>query len=106
LSEFCPEKEELFEKFKGFFTYFSNFNESRKNFYKDDGTASAIVTRIVDENLVTFIKNIQNFHKIEKIYPDFIEECFSEQEREIFSLDFYNSCLLQKGINKYNEVIG
>jgi hypothetical protein len=36
MSEFYPDQKELFKKFDKFFTYFSNFKESRKNFYADD----------------------------------------------------------------------
>jgi hypothetical protein len=36
MAEFSPEQKELFKKFDKFFTYFTNFKESRKNFYADD----------------------------------------------------------------------
>jgi len=91
----------LFESFKGFSTYFTNFHESRKNFYKDDGTASAIATRIIDENLKRFCDNI----KVKKHSKKLISE-LNEREAKIFEADFYNRCLLQQGIDDYNQVIG
>ena len=108
LKEFNPEKEELFEKFKWFFTYFSNFNESRKNFYKDDWTVSAIATRAIDENFTTFIDNKIKFEEFLNNEENkiFIEDNFLGQEKEIFEIDFYNTCLIQKWIKKYNEIIG
>ncbi len=107
LKEFFPEKSELFEKFEKFFTYFSNFNESRKNFYKDDWTLSAIATRAIDQNYVTFLDNKIKFEEFfsNEENKNFIEKNFSEEEKEIFEIDFYNTCLLQKWINKYNKVI-
>ena len=108
LKEFYPEESELFEKFKWFFTYFSNFNESRKNSYKDDWTASAIATRAIDENFTTFIENKIKFEEFlnNEENRDFIENNFFQEEKEIFNLDFYNTCLIQKWIKKYNEIIG
>lgn len=103
--EFYPEEKDLFKKFDKFFTYFSNFKESRKNFYADDGRAWAIATRAIDENLITFIKNIEDFKKFQNNFPDFVESNFSYEEKQVFELDFYNSCLLQEWIEKYNQIL-
>ncbi|MFH1255556.1 MAG: type V CRISPR-associated protein Cas12a/Cpf1, partial [bacterium] len=93
-------KKNIFEFFKGFTTYFTNFHNSRKNFYKDDGTASAIPTRIINDNLRKFIENSDAYshacHKID----------FTEEEKNIFNLNFYNQCFLQTGIDKYNKITG
>ena len=50
------EKINIFKSFKGFTTYFSNFNESRKNFYLWDWKSWRIATRIINENLTFFLK--------------------------------------------------
>lgn len=101
------EVESIFKGWKGFTGYFTKFQETRKNLYKDDGTATAIATRIVDQNLRRFCENLALFEKLkEKV--DFSEAGthFGKQLSEVFSLDFYNACCLQQGISFYNAVIG
>jgi len=94
------EKKNIFESFKGFTTYFTNFHNSRKNFYKDDGTVSAIPTRIINDNLRKFIENSEIYsHTQNKIE-------FTNEEKKIFELDYYNKCFLQGGIDEYNKIIG
>lgn len=100
-----PEKIEIIENFDGFYTYFSNFNESRKNFYADDWRSWAISTRAIDENLITFIENIGKFNSFYKENQTWVDENFEESEKKIFELDFYNSCLLQSWIDDYNQVL-
>lgn len=94
------DKRNIFESFKGFTTYFTNFHNSRKNFYKDDGTASAIPTRIIDNNLRKFVENIGAYSHIRNKIK------FAEKEKEIFEMVFYNKCFLQEGIDAYNKIIG
>ena len=103
--EFYPEEKELFKKFDKFFTYFSNFKESRKNFYAEDWRAWAVATRTIDENLITFIKNLEDFKKFQNNFYDFVENNFSQEEKQVFELDFYNSCLLQDWIDNYNKIL-
>ncbi len=98
----------FFEDFwKGFVGYFQKFFETRKNFYKDDGTSTAIATRIVAQNLKRFCDNIGLFEKIkDQIDSSEVEQSFGISMEKVFSLDFYNQCLLQGGIDKYNEILG
>lgn len=103
--EFYPEQKELFKKFDRFFTYFSNFKESRKNFYSEDWRAWAVATRAIDENLITFIKNLEDFKRFQNNFSDFISQNFSQEEKQAFELDFYNSCLLQDWIDNYNKIL-
>lgn len=105
LKQLHPDKSEVIDKFDRFFTYFSNFNESRKNFYAEDWRAWAISTRAIDENLITFIENLEKYTSFYKENESWIKDNFSETEKEIFNLDFYNSCLLQKWIDNYNKII-
>ena len=102
---FYPEQEELFKKFDKFFTYFSNFKESRKNFYAEDGRAGAVATRAIDENLITFIKNLEDFRRFENNFPDFIWNNFSEEEKQAFILEDYSNFLLQEWIDNYNKLL-
>lgn len=105
MSIFYPEQKELFKKFDRFFTYFSNFKESRKNFYAEDWRAWAVSTRTIDENLIIFIKNLEDFKKFKDNFEGFIEQNFSQEEKQVFELDFYNSCLLQDWIDNYNKIL-
>jgi len=97
----------LFDDWKNFTGYFIKFQETRKNFYKDDGTSTAVATRIIDQNLKRFCENLQLFTLIKnKINFEEAESNFSVKLDKIFSLNYYNSCLLQSGIDAYNRILG
>lgn len=66
-----------------------------------------MATRIVDQNLKRFCENIQLFKSV-KNKVDFAEvgKNFSVKLDAIFSLEYYNSCMLQDGINQYNKILG
>ena len=101
------EKLSIFDEWKGFAGYFTKFQETRRNFYKDNGTETAIATRIIDQNLRRFCGNIEDFKKTKnKIDFSKIEKNFNKTIIDIFSLGFYDQCLLQKGIDSYNEILG
>ncbi|MEK7142190.1 MAG: type V CRISPR-associated protein Cas12a/Cpf1 [Patescibacteria group bacterium] len=97
----------IFDSWKGFAGYFKKFFETRRNFYKDDGTSTALATRIIDQNLKRFCDNITLFESIkEKMDFKEVEKIFGVQLVQVFSLGFYNRRLLQDGINKYNIILG
>ncbi len=97
----------VFSSWKGFTGYFDKFFETRKNFYKDNGTAYALATRIINDSLKRFCANILIFESLrDKVDFTEVEHNFEKALSEIFSLDFYNSCLLQDGIDFYNKIIG
>ena len=97
----------IFDSWKGFTGYFGKFFETRKNFYKDDGTATAIATRIIDQNLKRFCDNMLVFESIKnKIDFKEVGHNFGKALPKVFTLDFYNQCLLQDGIDTYNETLG
>jgi hypothetical protein len=101
------EKVSIFSDWKRFVGYFTKFQETRKNLYKDDGTSTAIATRIIDQNLRRFCGNLTIFEKIKnKIDFAEVEKDFKESMINVFSLGFYNQCLLQGGIDFYNKIIG
>ncbi|MBI5401559.1 type V CRISPR-associated protein Cas12a/Cpf1 [Candidatus Wolfebacteria bacterium] len=93
----------LFESFKGFTTYFSNFYNSRRNFYSAKDKDTAISNRAINENLRRFCDNKKIFNDNKRVYEKI---GVVEDEKKIFELNFYNNCLEQNGINKYNEIIG
>lgn len=105
------EKINIFKSFKGFTTYFSNFNESRKNFYLWDWKSWRIATRIINENLTFFLKNKKNFDEKYKENQIFIEKFneilnnYGENIEAFFNLNFYNKCYTWKQIEYYNQLI-
>ncbi len=134
--EILKEVNDLVNHFNGWVTYFRNFNEIRKNLYKDDGrdrknvtkiykaNAGQITTRIIDENLEIFVKNkiafidsLKSLFKDEvkkegketkdENYLNFVKEDFGKEiDVNVFESDYYRACFLQTGINTYNEKIG
>ena len=52
--------------FEGFVTYFSGFNDNRKNMYSEKEETTAISYRIVNENFTKFFANLKLFN-----IPDF-----------------------------------
>lgn len=103
LQKSFPDQKDIFTIFDGFFTYFSKFNETRENFYKDDGTSTAIATRIL-ENLTIFLENQEVYLKQYRPILDKLK--LSKDEIQIFKTIFYKFCLLQDGINTYNNFLG
>ena len=55
--------EKALEKINKFFTYFGGFNQNRENYYSTDGKATAVASRVVDENLPKFIDNLFSYEK-------------------------------------------
>lgn len=115
-SLFVAEKEKpcekiyIFDKFDGFTGYLTKFQETRKNMYSEKANGTAIANRVINENLLLFLENKIHFEKLEKENIDFSEkikvDLKGKKLGDVFSLKFYNDCLLQNDINFYNKVIG
>lgn len=97
------EEKNLFDLFKGFFTYFSNFNNTKRNLYSDEAQDTAVSNRAINENLRKFTENAIQFNEQKKKY---LEAGLTAGEQKIFELAFYNQCYTQDGIDAYNRVIG
>jgi hypothetical protein len=100
-------KEELLagiKFFDKFFTYFGSFNQTRENFYKSDGTATAIPTRIIDENLIRFFDNIILANSKIKFGENELKpiEAEIDFDKSIFEINSFNSFVTQTGIDIYN----
>jgi len=97
----------IFDDWNSWTGYFKKFFETRKNFYKSDDTSTAIAYRIVNQNLRRFCENVKVFEDIRKIVDVVeVEKNFNVSCPDIFSLSYYNSFLLQDGIDAYNKIIG
>lgn len=117
LPAFTSNKEDLsiLDEFKKFTTYFSGFNENRKNMYSAEEKSTAIAYRLINENLPIFVTNMKNFEYIQKVLPpDMIKQIYNDLEeiiqvnelKEMFELNYFNEVLTQIGIDIYNQVIG
>jgi hypothetical protein len=100
-------KKELLEGIKffdKFFTYFGPFNQTRENLYKSDGTATAISTRIIDENLIRFFDNIILANSKMKFGESELKpiEAEIDFDKSIFEIQSFNNFVTQTGIDAYN----
>jgi hypothetical protein len=96
------DEKSIFNPFNKFGGYFKKFHKTRENFYKDDGTSTAIPTRIIKNNLPKFLYNKNIF---EEKYLKKHSQFFSEKEKKIFRFEHFNNCLTQKQIEEYNNVV-
>lgn len=110
-------QKELVEEFKNFTTYFTGFHENRKNMYSAEDKSTAIAYRLMHQNLPKFLDNMRAFNKI-CVSPvaDKFKHILSDKElgpiiqvvavEDVFTLQYFNDTLTQKGIDKYNHLIG
>ena len=101
--------QEIIKSFYNWTTYFDRgFNESRKNIYTDKPHSTSIAYRLIHENLPRFIDNISRYKKSKELKIDFseVEKIFKVNLDDFFSLDHFNKCLTQEGIDKYNTIRG
>ena len=108
------EKLSILKSFSRFTTYFTGFHQNRQNIYSSEAIATAIGYRIVHENMPKHFANCNNFlNTASKFDIDFNEvlqnfgaELNLQTIAEIFTPEFFNKCLSQKGIEKYNTLLG
>jgi|BioPla2DNA2_1021312.scaffolds.fasta_scaffold01579_15 hypothetical protein len=94
-----PYKELINDYFVWFFTYLSNFKDNRDNLYKDDGKASRVATRVIDENMIRFFQNKKSYEK----FVGFID--LNSDEQNCFDALCFQNHLNQKWIEIYNNII-
>lgn len=119
LPQFCtdPEEIKIIEKFNRFTSYFTGFNENRKNIYSAEPNSTAISYRIVNENLPKFLANINIFMTWQKLCPKIIKQAQIELRQnqiirenqnlnDIFDVNYFNNVVRQVDIDNYNKIIG
>lgn len=108
------------ETFQKFTSYFTGFQENRKNVYSAESIPTAVPYRIVNDNFPKFLQNISIFKTIQEKCPQVIEDVEKElssylgKEKlaDIFTLEAFNKYLgqggkeNQRGIDFYNQIIG
>lgn len=99
LKEIYPQKTEIIDKFIGFHGYFTGFNQNRVNYYTDEGKATEVANRIVNENLVRFIENGVAIKEAENAKLEI-------ENKDWFKLENYQNLLIQKNIDEFNKIIG
>lgn len=100
--------------FKRFSIYFGNYQDNRDNMYSEKDQTTSIANRIVNENFPKFIDNIVVYRRLEEVCPNelkVIENNLSTTLNglsldDVFVPEFYNSCLTQDGIERYNWILG
>lgn len=113
------EKEkEAVKSFNKFTLYFDGFRQTRENIFSEEAISTSLYYRILDENFLIFIRNIDTINIINKMDSDIIlrvenrlkeDGYLNEEEKildDIFSINSYNNFILQAGIDFYNLVIG
>lgn len=95
--------------FSEFTTYFAGYNKNRENMYSAEEKTTAISYRLINQNLPTYIKNIQNYNKIKEHIPTINETISHKLQVDIekyFNLKYFENILTQDAIDKYNYIIG
>ena len=106
----------IIAEFKKWTTYFNGFHENRKNIYSNEPNATAIAFRIVHENLPRFLDNRARWHQLENefegIFQSFkhqisaLEKATDTKLKKVFEIGFFNRCLNQSGIDRFNLILG
>ena len=104
---------ELVRRFEKWTTYFRGFHENRKNVYSEEEIPTSIIYRVVHDNLPKFLDNVSKFESLKdkgasfgSIEKDLGEEFDGKKLEDVFSLRFFNDCLNQKGIERFNKIVG
>ncbi len=106
--------------FQKFTSYFTGFQENRKNVYSAEAIPTAVPYRIVNDNFPKFLQNVLIFKTIQEKCPQIIDEVEKELSSYlgkeklagIFTLESFNKYLgqggkeNQRGIDFYNQIIG
>jgi len=103
------EQKEAFYSFNRFSGYFIGFHENRMNMYDSGSKSTAIAYRIVDQNFPKYLQNIQSLEYISANCPAVLEKARKEIGDDIdgyMDINGFNKLLNQKGIDRYNEIIG
>jgi len=111
------EDKKLVEEFDNFTTYFTGFHKNRKNMYSAEEKSTAIAFRLIHQNLPKFIDNMRTFEKVgNSPVKNNFQTILSNEAlgpivqvgavEDMFTLEYFNETLTQKGIDIYNQLIG
>lgn len=102
------------EIFNRFSTYFTGFQENRKNVYAKEDIVTSVPHRIVNDNFPKFIQNADTYRELNKKCPEVLRQAQEELKdilggktlEAVFSAKEFNAVLTQDGIDFYNQIIG
>lgn len=106
---------DLVGEFSNFTTYFTGFNENRRNMYSDEAKSTAIAYRLINENLPKFICNMKVFAAVKEALGSNIDDLRKVFEPNLNGLSLedvftdinnYSLFLRQKDITLYNALLG
>ena len=102
----CPRI--VINNFKKRTTYFTGFNDNRKNIYTDQPHSTSVGYRLIHDNLPKFLDNIDRYKNAKEEGLDFseIENNFDVKLDDLFRLESFNKYLTQKYIDCYNQILG
>ena len=109
------DKNQLVAEFGNFTTYFTGFNENRRNMYTAEPKATGIAYRLINENLPKYIGNMKSFCSVKDKIAAQIDDLKIEfepmlgglQVEDLFSdVTNYSILLTQEMITLYNTLIG
>lgn len=93
--------------FAEFSTYFVPYKQNRDNMFASDGSVGSIAYRLIDENLRFYYINCQKFNKIKETYSDLYDDLAKICDINLFfAPENYYFYISQKGIDRYNSIIG
>lgn len=102
--------EEIVKEFDRFTTYFTGFYDNRKNMYSGEEQATAISFRLVNENFPKFLANAKLYNEIKEKYSEIITSASNSLKinnfDSIFEINAFNLCMMQEGIDRYNQILG
>lgn len=113
------EEQKILESFKEFYTYFTGYNENRANIFSSDNKSTSAASRLVDENFNRFLSNVKAYEQWQQ--HDVLIKAINDVEaqlkqnnaldndinlNQVFSINYYNHLLNQKGINLFNTILG
>jgi len=117
LPKFAKTQEEMdvIDVFNRFTTYLTNYHKGRETLYSAEEKHFTVAYRLIHENLPKHMQNlrvyerlcasdcdINFFHEI-KALEEFLGKIKLE---DVFSVNGFNSVLTQKGIDRYNQIVG
>lgn len=107
------ESKRVVAQFDDFSTYFSGFFINRANIYSVEPKSLGIAHRCINVNLLKFLDNVKSYSKIKAVLEIPLKEVYEHffdllpiSVDGMFEVRAFNLVLSQKGIKRYNELIG
>lgn len=111
--ELSEEERAAVRIFDGFSVYFSNYYKNREAVYSDEDVVTGVAHRIVNENFVRFSHNMNIILQLQK-ETELMQEISKASQKagiticleRLSGYNGMNTVLSQKGIDRYNAIIG